>query len=407
MAPELLEDELQLIRDWLRREGPGLQKEVLQRDPNLLASPRELRDFYDVLVRIIAIPPDAQLSALQAWLLRAVGGDAALANDWITTLRLLKEAIWRRLQADLEPAAALRSWHLVDALFTQAFVETARLGAETDRAIHLEYMAGLRRQLEQLNRSKANFVAVAAHELKTPLTLLEGYADMMREMLEEAAAAPDQMAVYLDGLRDGTHRLRAIINDMLDVTLLDAQSLNLRYQPVFLDVQLQILAEKLAPAFRARAVTLDLQPMPLERPFYGDPERLSQAFRKLLENALKYTPDGGRVVVSGKQIRRREATADIAGYLDVCFSDTGIGIDPSDVTAIFEKFATIHDVSLHSSGKTKFKGGGPGLGLPIARGIVEAHGGRVWVESAGRDEDRFPGSTFHVELPLRTRPPSD
>jgi signal transduction histidine kinase len=268
-------------------------------------------------------------------------------------------------------------------------------------------MAGLRRQLEQLNRSKANFVAVAAHELKTPLTLLEGYADMMREMLEEATAAPDQMTVYLDGFRDGTHRLRAIISDMLDVTLLDAQSLNLRYQPVFLDVQLQILAEKLAPAFRARAVTLDLQPMPLERPFYGDPERLSQAFRKLLENALKYTPDGGRVAVSGELIRRREATADIAGYLDVRFSDTGIGIDPSDAGAIFEKFATIHDVSLHSSGKTKFKGGGPGLGLPIARGIVEAHGGRVWVESAGRDEDRFPGSTFHVELPLRTRPPAD
>ena len=132
-----------------------------------------------------------------------------------------------------------------------------------------------------------------------------------------------------------------------------------------------------------------------------------QPFRKLLVNALKYTPDGGRVIVDGERVRRREATAGIAGYVDVRFRDTGIGVDPGDAATIFEKFATIHDVSLHSSSKSRFKGGGPGLGLPIARGIIEAHGGRVWVESAGRDEQRFPGSTFHVELPLRTRPPAD
>jgi signal transduction histidine kinase len=407
MLPELAEADLQALAGWLREVGPGLQRGVRQRDPNLLATPRELREFYDTLVRTLAIPPDAQLAALHAWLLRTIGGDAALANDWITTLRLLKEAIWQRLLDDVEPAPALAGWRVIDAFFTHAFVEIARLAAETDRAIHLEYMAGLRRELEQLNRSKANFVAVAAHELKTPLTLLEGYAEMMREMLEQPAGDPAQMAVYLEGLRHGTRRLRSIINDMLDVTMLDAQSLNLAYQPVFLDAQLHLLAGKLAPAFAARAVTLELHPLPLEHPFYADPERLSQAFRKLLENALKYTPNGGRVIVDGERVRRREATADIAGYIDVRVKDTGIGIDPGDAAAIFEKFATIHDVSLHSSSKSRFKGGGPGLGLPIARGIIEAHGGRVWVESAGRDEERLPGSTFHVELPLRTRPPAD
>jgi signal transduction histidine kinase len=407
MLPELAEADLQALTGWLRDVGLSLQSEVLERDPNLLATPRELRELYDTLVRTLAMPPDAQLPALHAWLLRTIGGDAALANDWITTLRLLKAAAWQRLLEDVEPAPTLAGWRVVDALFTHAFVEIARLTAETDRAVHLEYKAGLRRELEQLNRSKANFVAVAAHELKTPLTLLEGYAEMMRETIEQPAVKPEQMAIYLEGLRNGTRRLRSILNDMLDVTMLDAQSLDLTYQPVFLDAQLHILAGKLAPAFAARAVTLELHPLPLEKPFYADPERLSQAFRKLLENALKYTPNGGRVIVDGERVRRRDATADIAGYVDVRFRDTGIGVDPGDAAGIFEKFATIHDVSLHSSSKSRFKGGGPGLGLPIARGIIEAHGGRVWVESAGRDEQRFPGSTFHVELPLRTRPPAD
>ena len=85
--------------------------------------------------------------------------------------------------------------------------------------------------------------------------------------------------------------------------------------------------------------------------------------------------------------------------------DSGIGIDPENQVKIFNKLHPIEDVAVHSSGKTKFKGGGPGLGLPIAKGIIEAHGGRIWVESAGRDELRCPGSTFHILLPVLSEPP--
>jgi len=86
-------------------------------------------------------------------------------------------------------------------------------------------------------------------------------------------------------------------------------------------------------------------------------------------------------------------------------ADTGIGIDPANLEAIFTRFGGVADASLHSSGKTKFKGGGAGLGLPITKGIVEAHGGRIWAESPGCDEKACPGSTFHIELPiLREKP---
>jgi len=86
-------------------------------------------------------------------------------------------------------------------------------------------------------------------------------------------------------------------------------------------------------------------------------------------------------------------------------SDTGIGINPEFHELIFTKFYQTGQVSFHSTGRTKFKGGGPGLGLAIARGIVEAHGGRIWVESPGYDEETCPGSQFHVVLPVKHVPP--
>ena len=91
--------------------------------------------------------------------------------------------------------------------------------------------------------------------------------------------------------------------------------------------------------------------------------------------------------------------------IEVTITDTGIGISLEDQVEIFEKFGQLGRVDLHSSGKTKFKGGGPGLGLPIARGILEAHGGSIWVESDGYDEQECPGATFHVLIPIRTEAP--
>jgi signal transduction histidine kinase len=87
--------------------------------------------------------------------------------------------------------------------------------------------------------------------------------------------------------------------------------------------------------------------------------------------------------------------------VEIVVTDTGIGIDPDDLERIFDKFYRVGDVLFHSTGKIKFKGAGPGLGLTIARGIVEAHRGRIWAESPGCDEEACPGSEFHVVLPVR------
>ena len=128
----------------------------------------------------------------------------------------------------------------------------------------------------------------------------------------------------------------------------------------------------------------------------ADPDLLDKVFHNLLINAIKFTPDYGSIIISGRETSLNDKPA-----LEIIVSDTGIGINPEYHERIFEKLYQIGDVAFHSSGQTKFKGGGPGLGLAIVRGIVRAHGGRVWVESKGLDEETYPGSHFHVVLPLK------
>lgn len=284
-------------------------------------------------------------------------------------------------------------------LFTYAYEYATRRDINL-RVEHVQReLETARSQLELIDRSKSDFISVAAHELKTPLTLIEGYTDMIREVFRGQDDAGDYQATLLNGIDNGTRRLREIIDDMIDVSLLDNDLLSLNFQPVWIDRIVRTVGEELAGSIGERRQTLLIRPFAgFDQMTFGDPERLFQAFRNLVLNAIKYTPDGGRIEIGGRVL---------PGFLEVTVADNGIGIDPANHTLIFEKFGQLGNVSLHSSGKTKFKGGGPGLGLPITKGLIEAHGGTIWVESPGQDEASCPGSVFHVLLPLRKDPPDD
>ena len=175
--------------------------------------------------------------------------------------------------------------------------------------------------------------------------------------------------------------------------------MELNFQPVWVNRLLSVLENELSRSLEERQQKLIIAPFAgWNELTFGDPERLMQVFRNVLTNAIKFTPDKGTIDVSGRKL---------PGFLEITITDSGIGIDIEDQQIIFEKFGQLGNISLHSSGKTKFKGGGPGLGLPIAKGIIEAHGGAIWVESERFDEVCCPGSTFHVLLPLRDTPPDD
>ncbi len=274
---------------------------------------------------------------------------------------------------------------------------TLEYATKKETQVHVRYVSSelenVRVQLEKLDRSKSDFISVAAHELKTPLTLIEGYMDMLRENI------PDNEYIFLllDGVENGTRRLQEIINDMIDVSLIDNDLLNLNLRPIWFDRLLKMVFAEFEKYLQKRNQTLDLREFPgIDTQTYGDAERIYQVLKNLFSNAIKYTPDGGTIIVDGRLL---------PSFIEITVADNGIGIAPEDHERIFQKFGHLGNVALHSSGKTKFKGGGPGLGLPIAKGIVEAHGGSIWVESEGHDENTCPGTTFHILFPILESPP--
>ena len=294
---------------------------------------------------------------------------------------------------NLPEESALDLLTTITPIYTYALEKIARLEMEARVTYVSAELTKVQRKLERLDHSKSNFISIAAHELKTPLTLIEGYASMLRDIV--AQHGDPQADTLLSGVNVGILRLRQIIDDLIDVSKIDNDLLSLNMQPLCLAQLFGLLKAAMEPVVEERHLTLDVRPFPGgELWIYADGERLHQAFRNLLENGVKYTPDHGSVTVDGRTL---------PGFIEVTVADTGIGIAPENQTLIFSKYSQAGP-SLHSSGKTKFKGGGPGLGLPITRGIIEAHGGTIWAESPGCDELTCPGSTFHVLIPIRTEP---
>jgi signal transduction histidine kinase len=271
----------------------------------------------------------------------------------------------------------------------------ARYEMETRVAHISSEMEKVQRRMERVDKSKSAFISVAAHELKTPITLIEGYASMIDDLLQQGKAT--NLGSLLAGMNTGIDRLRTIVDDMIDVSMIDNGLLQLNFQPIQVAQLLSALSLEVEPTLRTRKLAIDIREFEGSRQWiYLDAPRIAQALRNVINNAIKYTPDGGAITIDGRKL---------SGFIEVTVADTGIGISMEDQAMIFEKFGQLGRVDLHSSGKTKFKGGGPGLGLPIARGILEAHGGSIWVQSEGHDEIRNPGSTFHILIPARTESP--
>ena len=390
------------LRRWLKQEADSLTRATLHRVPSMLPDAEDISGFVLLLSANLDRAREIQLSAVQFWALTNIGYDARVALDWLTILRVLKEEIGKKLENEIPANSALDFWLAMDDLFTYALIEVTQLASDMDRAALLEHAQSLRSQMEKFETSKANFVAVAAHELKTPLTLLEGYANMIRYESEPES----RMMLYVDGLSNGFRRMHEIINDMIDVSLIDLHAVELNYTQFRLERIILMAADNLDKHFFARQVELVIIPSEKELRIYADQEKLMNAFTKLLLNALKFTPDGGKVTVSTVLSQADEVSGDLGGFVEVVVADTGVGINPEDLEMIFDKFTSTMDASLHSSSKTNFKGGGPGLGLPIVRGIVEAHGGRIWAVSEKCDEVNCPGSTFHIALPIWLKKPT-
>jgi signal transduction histidine kinase len=247
------------------------------------------------------------------------------------------------------------------------------------------------RILEQIDRTKMRFISIAAHELRTPLTVVQGYAQLVKMKSKEN----EEFTRYTNSILEGAGRMIEIINSMLDVSRIDTNQLEVMPEKMQIDLVIEKVRAVFQPDVEARSISFKTKGLTDLPTICADKDLLYKAFYHVIANAIKYTPNGGSVTVKGWMIEDTPRSE-----IEIVVQDTGIGIDPQNQELVFEKFYQTGEVLLHSSGKTKFKGGGPGLGLAIARGIVNAHHGRIWLESPGYNETTNPGTTVFVRLPI-------
>lgn len=238
--------------------------------------------------------------------------------------------------------------------------------------------ARLIEELRASNRLKDDFLATLSHEVRTPLTGIIGWAEVL---MESSGGTPDQTRA-LEAILSQASLLNRLIGDLIDLSRIENVGLDVRRVPVDVSDVVDAAMESVMPAARRRRLDLRTEVDPSLPRLDGDPARLKQVLWNLLSNAVKFSPEGGEVLVSARR--------DGGSAVVISVADHGIGIDPAFLPHVFERFRQEESGAGRSFG-------GLGLGLAIARAIVEAHGGTIVAESGGRGA----GTVFNVHLPLR------
>jgi signal transduction histidine kinase len=244
-------------------------------------------------------------------------------------------------------------------------IDNARLRAELDKT----------QAREETDHLKAELISTVAHEMRTPLTSIKGYSTAL--LIDEISFGPETQREFLQIIDSECDVLTDLIHGLLESSVIDAGLLKLELEPVILPRLIASVVNDLARQAKKHRIVVDFpQAFPIVD---ADPRRITQVLRNLLDNAVKYSPQGGMIVIRG-QVQDAQVVVSIA--------DQGVGIAPEHLNRLFEKFFRIESgVGRHVVGS--------GLGLPIALDIVESHGGRVWAESKLGE-----GSTFYFTLPL-------
>ncbi len=276
--------------------------------------------------------------------------------------------LWLQLSATSIPDASGRPEHVLVMVEDVTVVREAqdKLGEA------LESQRSANATLEKLDRTKTEFLSIVSHEFRTALTGIQGFSELIRD----GGLEPDEVRAYGGYIFNDADRVNRLIGDLLDLDRMESGRMSIRTADVDIN---EVLSDAIARAGSSPSVEFksDLDPrLPI---VVGDRDRLVQVVSNLVNNAVKYSPDGGTVTLSSR-------TED--GFALVSVTDTGVGIPPDEISHVFERFRRVRSGAAQSIP-------GTGLGLTIVKQIVEMHGGKIWVESAVGH-----GSAFHFTLPL-------
>ncbi len=277
---------------------------------------------------------------------------------------------------------------------------------------HLHRLETANNSLEQLSRMKDRFLALASHELRTPLTCILSAGQLLDTHLQDSS--PDTRAL-LSTMLQGGERLNALVEDLLEIARIESRDIYLARESIDLDNLLKTLQAWKQPDASKRQIKIRRGEIPGQLSPCGDMHHLKRALSHILDNAIRFTPNGGWIEIDAGYTCSDEILAmqqrlepfcpsffnanNTPDMIDVRIADSGSGIDEKERLRIFEKFYGCGDISLHGRSSSAPSTPNVGLGLPLAKGLIEAHGGLLWSEN--RPEG--PGSIFHTMLPLYRR----
>ena len=260
-----------------------------------------------------------------------------------------------------------------DLAVKQAYQELEQLNRTLEQRVHqrTSELQAANEKLKELDHLKSQFVSVVSHELRTPMTSIKGYVENLLDGL--AGTLTHKQTYSLDRVKHNVERLTRMINELLDLSKIEAGRMELTLAPVSLSEMAEEVVESNHAAADERSIVLRaLFPLPLP-PVMGDADKLNRVLTNLIHNAIKFTPQGGEIRIEG-QVRD-------GGYVEVSVIDTGNGIPSCDLGKIFDKF--------YWSESAPVEARGAGLGLAIAKNLVELHGGTIRVESTLGEGSRF------------------
>lgn len=318
--------------------------------------------------------------------LARIGNDLYITGAVVILLALLVGAlvsagITRPIRRLVEAANAMRVGNFDYPLQINSRDELGNLAArfeEMRAAQRLEIQ-----RLEEIDRMKSNFITIASHEILTPVTTILAYTDLLGDGSLGSVSDPQREACA--AIRRGADGLTRLAKDLTNMTLIERGELPLRFEARDVAQIAEEVAVQVIPLAAQRQQDVAILIEPDLHHSRIDAGYLAQAIMNLALNAVRFTPDGGSIEIGARRTEK--------GF-EVYVSDTGIGISKEDFERIFSKIVELKDVNSHSSGTIGFNTSGFGLGLSIARGIVESHGGTIRVESElGR------GSQFTIEIP--------
>jgi two-component system phosphate regulon sensor histidine kinase PhoR len=263
-------------------------------------------------------------------------------------------------------------------------VEASVAGCERDDEACAVFVFHDVTAIRRLEKVRKDFVANVSHELRTPLTSIKGYVEAL---LDGAKDRPDEAQRFLDIIHKQADRLNLIIEDLLQLSQIESGQVAFKQEPVRMDGLVERTVAMIKPLADKKRHEVSVSLPSGLPPVLGDEERLVQVLVNLLDNAVKYTPEGGRIAVTGRAIGKGHA-----GRVELCVADTGVGIPEADRPRVFERFYRVDKARSRELG-------GTGLGLSIVKHIVEAHHGEIWVEA-----NRPGGSRFLFRLPIALDP---